>query len=226
MITVIALASAGLMVLAAAMPLLRRRMRMRGMEPENSGPGRVIPPGTPVRKWLHTPAPDLEDPVPKPPEPLPSQFRGFNLKLPVNDPKDNLRHLLGTPLGGLFTSYDSERALLGAMILDPGRISAVLAVVNSGEMLSIPIHRLIFDAILCLHLDRRQVNFTSLQEMVDGISLVQIASSRFLNSLVEDVPTAANACEYARVVREKFLLRTFSLGQNTQHNSIRRIRDL
>jgi replicative DNA helicase len=118
-------------------------------------------------------------------------------------PADVLRE---TPLPH---SRESEMALLGAMIFDNQVIGDVVDVVQNPEVFSFPAHRTVFEVILKMHLDRKPVDLVVLRdELVKDRKLDQVGGAEYLAGLVEGVPNVENAAEYARVIHEKFILRT------------------
>ena len=61
-------------------------------------------------------------------------------------------------------SRESEMALLGAMIFDNNVIGDVVEIVNSGEMFAFASHRVVFEAILRLHLERKPIDLVVLRD--------------------------------------------------------------
>jgi replicative DNA helicase len=105
-------------------------------------------------------------------------------------------------------SREAEMALLGAMIFDNEVIGDVVETVNSREMFAFPAHQIVFEALLRLHLERKPIDLVVLRDdLAKDRRLDQVGGAEYLASLVENVPHAANAPEYARTVQEKFLLR-------------------
>ena len=97
---------------------------------------------------------------------------------------------------------EAEEAVLGA-ILAAGRLLAdVTAVVEEADFYR-PAHRTIWRAILRLA-DRGQPTdpVTVLGELDHSGELVDVGGGPFLHTLVEAVPTVANAAHYARLVAE------------------------
>jgi len=116
----------------------------------------------------------------------------------------------GEVLGGgqLPQSRESEMALLGAMIFDNNVIGDVVEIVNSGEMFAYSSHQVIFEAVLRLHLERKPIDLVVLRDdLAKNRRLDAVGGADYLMALVEGVPNAANAPEYARTIQEKFVLR-------------------
>src|SRR6185369_1096249 len=80
--------------------------------------------------------------------------------------------------------------------------------VNSGDMFAFPAHQVVFDAVLRLHLDRKPIDLVLLRDdLAKDRKLDAVGGADYLMALVEGVPNAANAPEYARTIYEKFVLR-------------------
>ena len=113
-------------------------------------------------------------------------------------------------LGGnlLPHSRESEMALLGACIFDNNVIGDVVEVINAPDMFAFQAHQVVFEAILRLHLDRKPIDLVVLRDdLARERRLEAVGGADYLMALVEGVPNAANAVEYAKTVHEKFLLR-------------------
>jgi replicative DNA helicase len=99
-------------------------------------------------------------------------------------------------------------ALLGAMIYDNEVIGDVIEIVNAREMFAFQSHQVVFEAILRLHLERKPIDLVVLRDdLAKDRRLEQVGGAEYLVGLVEGVPNAANAAEYARTIHEKFILR-------------------
>jgi replicative DNA helicase len=127
------------------------------------------------------------------------------MSLAARDPVAPADVLRGTVLPH---SREAEMALLGAMILDNEVIDDVVDVVNQREMLAFPAHQILFDAIMRLHLDRKPIDpVVLLADLSKDHRLENVGGADYLMTLIEGVPNAANAVEYASTVRDKFILR-------------------
>src|SRR5436190_887441 len=126
-------------------------------------------------------------------------------------------------LGGNFLphSRESEMALLGAMIFDNNVIGDAIEIVNSQEMFAFPSHQIVFEAILRLHLERKPIDLVVLRDdLAKERRLESVGGADYLMALVEGVPNAANAPEYARTIQEKFILRNIiDTCQKIVHNA-------
>ena len=105
---------------------------------------------------------------------------------------------------------DAEMAALGSMMLDRQAVEAVLEVINreEGEWFYRPDHRIIFQVLLDVY-DRNDPMdlFVVQDELKRRDQLDQVGGTEYIVSLAESVPTWVNAEYYARIVRDKGLLR-------------------
>ncbi|HEX2027801.1 MAG TPA: replicative DNA helicase [Nitriliruptorales bacterium] len=129
---------------------------------------------------------------------------------------DGDRHHGGTatlaqPAGGFDRTppqhLDAEVAVLGAALLSRTALAEVVEIVHPDDFYR-SAHRTVFEAVLELF---------SRGEVVDPITVVDrlgraerlddVGGASAIHDLVASVPTAANAVHYARIVREKAILR-------------------
>ena len=105
---------------------------------------------------------------------------------------------------------DAEMAALGSMMLDRQAIEAILEVINreEGDWFYRPDHRIIFQLLLDVY-DRGDPMdlFVVQDELKRRDQLDQVGGTEYIVSLAESVPTWVNAEYYARIVRDKGLLR-------------------
>ncbi len=99
-------------------------------------------------------------------------------------------------------SLEAERALLGAMILDPNVIGEAIEAVESRDFYR-ESHRAVFEALQTIYVSQR----TGRLEEAGGAEEIM--------TLVAEVPTASNAVHYAQTVRDKSVLRQLLNACNT-----------
>jgi replicative DNA helicase len=117
-------------------------------------------------------------------------------------------------------NLEAEEAVLGA-ILTAGRLLADVAAVLEEADFYRPAHRAIWRAILCLA-DRGQPTdpVTVLGELDDSGELADVGGGPFLHTLIEAVPTVANAAHYAQLVAETARRRrVIDLGIRLAHSN-------
>ncbi|HEU4334525.1 MAG TPA: replicative DNA helicase [Candidatus Eisenbacteria bacterium] len=104
-------------------------------------------------------------------------------------------------------SAEAEMSVLGAMILDSDAAGEVIEIIDA-EAFHEPRHRLIYDALVDLFLTRRKLDLVTLKaELERRGSIEVIGGIEYCESLVVQVPTSAHAAEYARIIRDKAILR-------------------
>ncbi|MBZ4016129.1 DnaB-like helicase N-terminal domain-containing protein [Streptomyces purpurogeneiscleroticus] len=122
-------------------------------------------------------------------------------------PYDNVRSLHGdlAPLAGSTPPQDleAEQSVLGAMLLTPQAITDVIGTTDPGDFYR-PAHETIHRAICDLY-DRGQSAdpITVADHLGKRGDLGRVGGASYLHTLVQAVPTAANAEYYAEIVREK-----------------------
>lgn len=102
---------------------------------------------------------------------------------------------------------DAERAVLGGMLLAKSVISEVMEIVDPAMFVN-PIHETVFRAIVALHEAGRPADtVTVAHHLGDSGDLARVGAP-YLHTLMESVPTAANATHYARIVADHYTLRS------------------
>lgn len=104
---------------------------------------------------------------------------------------------------------DAEQAVLGAMMLNPGVIDMVTAIVQADDFYR-PAHQTIYATILDLYGRSRTPKIdpiTISDELTSAGEITRVGGPSYLHTLVQTVPTAANADYYAEIVHEKAQLR-------------------
>lgn len=101
----------------------------------------------------------------------------------------------------------AEQCVLGGMLLSGDAISDVIDILQPGDYYR-PTHQLIHDAIISLYEKGEPAEPVAvLNVLAKRGELTRIGEPTYLHTLVATVPTAANAGYYARIVREKAILR-------------------
>src|SRR5258705_6750915 len=119
----------------------------------------------------------------------------------MSRPDDPLRRLPPQNL-------EAEESVLGGVLLDNTAIDRVLEFVRPDDFYR-ESHRRIFRAMLGLAERNEPVDLVTLSESLRQRGELQdIGGAAYLGDLAERVPTAANVNHYARIVREKAILRS------------------
>ncbi len=101
----------------------------------------------------------------------------------------------------------AEQCVLGGMLLSKDAISDVIEVIRPSDHYR-PAHQLVHEAILDLYARGEPADpITVANELTRRGELTRIGGAPYLHTLIASVPTAANAGYYARIVRERAILR-------------------
>jgi replicative DNA helicase len=104
-------------------------------------------------------------------------------------------------------SVDAEECVLGAILLDNSALDRVLELITPDDFYR-EAHRKIYRAIIALTERNEPVDIITLAEALHASGeLSDVGGRAFLADLADRVPTAANVAHYAKIVREKALLR-------------------
>ncbi|MCX5659322.1 MAG: replicative DNA helicase [Planctomycetota bacterium] len=105
-------------------------------------------------------------------------------------------------------ALEAECALLGSMILDPQVIGDVVQILAGSDDFYKPSHAAIYQALVELYDQNQNVDMVHLVgRLKDRGELEASGGLDYLLSLVESVPSAVSGPLYARLVKEKSLLR-------------------
>jgi replicative DNA helicase len=102
---------------------------------------------------------------------------------------------------------DAERCVLGGMLLSRDAISDVLEVIRPHDHYR-PAHQIVHEVILDLYGRGEPADaVTVAAELTRRGEVARMGGADYLHTLIASVPTAANAGYYARIVRERAILR-------------------
>lgn len=115
-------------------------------------------------------------------------------------------------------NIDSERALLGSIMLRPEAIHEIMDIIRPDAFYSEK-HRIIFQAISELFSKSEPIDLLTLSSrLTEKNQLEQIGGTNYLTELVNLVPSSANAEHYAEIVQKKFIMR--QLIEASEHISL------
>lgn len=104
-------------------------------------------------------------------------------------------------------NLDAEKSVLGAMLIEPEAIGRAVEFLK-GDAFYQDSHRRIFEAIVLLYERNHAADLITLcEELTRQNQLDAVGGAAYVQELLEGVPTAANVEYYAKIVREKSLLR-------------------
>jgi replicative DNA helicase len=102
---------------------------------------------------------------------------------------------------------DAEQSVLGGMLLSKDAIADVVEVLKGADFYR-PAHETIFTAILDLYARGEPADpITAAAELTKRGEIARVGGAPYLHTLVNAVPTAANAEYYAEIVHERAVLR-------------------
>jgi len=105
-------------------------------------------------------------------------------------------------------SLDTEMAVLGSMLMDEQAVPVGLEMLQAGSFYR-DAHRKIFEAMTGLFNHQKPVDLVTLTEELKASGQLEgVGGAHYLSSLTSVVPTAANVQHYAKIVREKAMLRS------------------
>ncbi len=114
-------------------------------------------------------------------------------------------------------NLDAERSVLGAILLDNQAFNAAVELLRPDDFF-LDAHRRIFARMIQLSEGNRAIDLVTLNEELTRAGELEAAGGvAYLGSLVDGVPRVTNVEYYAKIVKEKALLRTLI---HASHNII------
>ncbi|MCD6450613.1 MAG: replicative DNA helicase [Thermotogaceae bacterium] len=105
------------------------------------------------------------------------------------------------------SSQEAEEAVIGSVLIDPNVINDIMEIVNSSDFYY-PKNRLIFQAIEKLYDEGEPVDVISVSEKLKAMQKLDVVGGELeVARLADVVPTAAHVAHYAKIVRDKSILR-------------------
>jgi len=105
-------------------------------------------------------------------------------------------------------NVEAEMATLGAMLLDEKVIPEILELIDESSFYRQE-HRIIFKSIVSFFDQRKKIDILTISEDLNKKKLLEkVGGATYLTTLADFVPTSANAAYYARIVKEKGILRS------------------
>jgi len=105
-------------------------------------------------------------------------------------------------------NLEAEQSVLGAMVVNPNAIPVAIEQLRDDDFYRDG-HRLIYRSILTLYDKGDEVDVVTVSAELDRQGVLDSVGGRdFIHTLAEIVPAAANAGQYATIVREQSVLRS------------------
>ncbi|MDP3052407.1 MAG: replicative DNA helicase [bacterium] len=102
---------------------------------------------------------------------------------------------------------ETERAVLGALMVDSGAIIKVADFLFPNDFYK-PVHQKIYEVVLDLFTNSQPIDLLSVStKLKENKSLEEIGGVNYLTDLINEVPTASHIAHYAKTVKEKKVLR-------------------
>jgi len=112
-------------------------------------------------------------------------------------------------------SPDSERAVLGSILINPNAFYRVISTVNTEDFFR-DAHRTIFAVIRALAEESREIDLLTVKEELARNGLLdQVGGFAYVSSLIDGIPDIANVERYAKIVKEKSTLRRLIVMGNS-----------
>lgn len=104
-------------------------------------------------------------------------------------------------------NIDSERALLGSIMLKPDALYDIVDIISS-EVFYAEKHRIIYSTMMDLFQKNEPIDLLSLSsKLKEKKQIEKIGGNSYLTELVNFVPSASNVKHYADIVHKKYVLR-------------------
>ncbi|MBN3039559.1 MAG: replicative DNA helicase [Candidatus Omnitrophica bacterium] len=105
-------------------------------------------------------------------------------------------------------NIEAEMATLGSMLIDEKKIPEVLELVDQSFFYREE-HKKIFESIVSLFDLRKKIDILTVsEELTKKKAIEAVGGAAYLATLADFVPTSAHAAHYARIVKEKGILRS------------------
>jgi replicative DNA helicase len=109
-------------------------------------------------------------------------------------------------------NLEAERSILGAILLDNHALNAAVEKLRSDDFF-LPQHRQIFDRMIHLGETQQAIDtVTLMEELSRGGKLEAAGGVAYLSSLADGLPRVTNVEHYARIVKEKSVLRNLAFS--------------
>jgi replicative DNA helicase len=104
-------------------------------------------------------------------------------------------------------NIEAEQSILGGVLIENDALNTVIEFLEDGDFYR-EAHQKIFNSMIALSEKNEPLDLITLtNELKKRKELEEIGGASYLASLVESVPTAANIAYYAKIVKEKSILR-------------------
>src|SRR5258705_4767482 len=110
---------------------------------------------------------------------------------------------------------DAERAVLGSILINNNAFYRVVGLIDTEDFFK-DSHRSIFATMRTLAEQSREIDMLTLKdELAKRAQLEQVGGAAYVSSLVDGIPDLANVERYAKIVKEKSMLRRLIVMGNS-----------
>jgi len=104
-------------------------------------------------------------------------------------------------------NLEAERSVIGAVLIDNKIFDQIIDFLSPQDFYK-DSHRLIFKTFLELYKEREPIDIITVTEYLKRNNLLEkVGGASYLTEIIEEVPTSANAIYYAKIVKDKSILR-------------------
>lgn len=112
------------------------------------------------------------------------------------------------------SSIDAEMGVLGSILFEPSVADEVSGLLHPDDFMS-PAHQTLFTRIMEIHNSGKRVDQTLLLDKLNRTKELEVVGGvPYLIEVIECTPHAANAMYYAKIVRDRSILRSLVLESN------------
>ena len=118
-------------------------------------------------------------------------------------------------------NIEAEQAVLGSVLINDEVLDTVLEILTTEDFYR-KSHRIIFETMIGLQNERKSIDsITMTDKLLKEKKLEEVGGIAFITALANTVPTTANVTDYAKIVKEKSVLRkVISAAENIISNAI------
>jgi replicative DNA helicase len=111
-------------------------------------------------------------------------------------------------------NLEAERSVLGAILIQNDAFNSAAQIVDGGDFFR-DAHRRIWDKIVALSERNQPIDYITLkEELIRAGELENVGGPAYITALVDGVPRSTNVEHYARIVKEKSVLRSLIFSAN------------
>jgi len=104
-------------------------------------------------------------------------------------------------------NIEAEQAVLGSVLISDEVLDTVLEILTTEDFYR-KSHRIIFETMIGLQSERKSIDsVTMTDKLLKEKKLEEVGGIAFITALANTVPTTANVMDYAKIVKEKSILR-------------------